>query len=61
LVGLFINQNTGVLTITATNIDENFGYVSQNCRICIQVMLKKAGWKNTPLLVTSTELENLLI
>ncbi len=60
LVGLYMNQSTGVLTITSTNIGSDLTSPSENCRLLIQVMIKKAGWKNREIIVTPDELSNLL-
>lgn len=59
-VSLFMNQSTGVLTITSTNVGSDLTSPSENCRIVIQVLLKKAGWKNQELIVLPDQLANLL-
>lgn len=56
LVGTYMNQTTGVLTITSTNIDENLAVPSENCKINIQVFLKKGGFVNSQTDVTPDEI-----
>jgi len=56
LVGTYMNQTTGVLTITSTNVDENLTTPSENCKIVVQVMLKKGGWVNTQVDVSPNEI-----
>jgi hypothetical protein len=46
LLGAYMNQTTGVLTITSTNVNEDLTIPSQNCKIIIDVLLKKGGWVN---------------
>ncbi len=60
LVGTFLNHNTGVLTIRASNVYGSNINNTLNCRINITVMAKKSGWKNKHMDVTSDELTVLL-
>ena len=59
LVGTYLDSSTGVLTIRGTNLydDPNITF---NCKILITVYLKKAGWKNLPMVIPSNQLINLL-
>lgn len=59
LVGTYMDQNTGVLTITSTNVDESLTSPSENCKIVVQVMLKKGGWVNTATKVNPDEVTEL--
>ena len=59
LVGTYIDPATGVLTIRGTNL-YNDPDITFNCKILITVYLKKAGWKNNPLVVPVNQVENLL-
>jgi len=56
LVGSYMNQITGVLTLTSTNVDENLASPSENCKVTIQVMLKKSGWVNKQTEVSPNEI-----
>jgi len=56
LVGTYMDQSTGILTITSTNVDENLAVPSENCKIVIQVMLKKGGFVNTQIEVSPNEI-----
>ena len=56
----YIDQDTGVLIITSSNINASLVNPTQNCKISVQVLLKKSGWKNTSLTVLPDQLSNLL-
>jgi hypothetical protein len=46
LVGTYMDHETGVLTISSSNLIADTLVPTANCRIVIQILLKKAGWKN---------------
>lgn len=56
LLGIYMNQSTGVLTITSTNVNEDLSIPSQNCRVVVDLMLKKGGWVNTQTDVSPNEI-----
>ncbi len=60
LVGTYIDNDTGVLTIRSTNVLAEDSDMTLNSKITITVFIKKAGWKNNPLIVENAQLINLL-
>lgn len=60
LVGTYIDNTTGVLTIRSTNVLADSTDITLNSKITITVFIKKAGWKNNPLIINNVHLVNLL-
>ena len=61
LVGCSIDPIKGVLTIMSSNVNSNIIDPTQNCKISIQVLLKKSGWKNKPIDIYPDQLNFLLV
>jgi len=55
-VGTYIDHDTGLLRVRAYNIVNNDIRPEVRTRIYVIVNLKKAGWRNSPRVVSSTEL-----
>lgn len=55
-VGTYIDHDTGLLRVRAYNIVNNDIRPEVRTRIYVNVNLKKAGWRNPPRIVSSTEL-----
>ncbi len=60
IIGVYINPTTGILTITMRDLDVDSVYSTLVTKIQIEVFLKKAGWNNTVLNITSSEVQGLL-
>ena len=48
-IGLYIDQDTGILTVDKRNMLYTAGDTTASCRIQILVYLKKGGWRNSVL------------
>jgi len=59
-IGVSMDYSTGILTLNFTNLYEDSILQTLNTKIQISVYLKKGGFNNTPLLVNSTKVQNLL-
>lgn len=59
LIGTYIDNTTGVLTIRATNVNSD-PMITMNCRILVTVYLKKSGFVNKHTEVLENELTFLL-
>jgi hypothetical protein len=59
-IGVFIDHSTGILTLNASDLAEDAIFKSLVTKISITVYLKKAGWTNGHLIVTSNEIQGLL-
>ena len=60
LCGTYLDQESGILTITSSNVNASLINPTENCKISIQILLKKAGWKNKTLNVFPSQLLGLL-
>jgi len=59
-IGVSFNELNGILTLNFNNLYEDPVLETQKTRILITVFLKKAGFKNSPLKISSYQLKNLL-
>jgi hypothetical protein len=59
-IGVSINYTTGDLTLNFTNLFQDEILETISTKIQISVYLKKAGFNNSPLFVTSAKVKNLL-
>ncbi len=59
-MGVSMDYSTGILTLNFTNLYEDSVYATLNTKVQISVYLKKAGFNNTPILVDSTKVSNIL-
>jgi hypothetical protein len=59
-IGAYIDHTTGILTLNAQDLAEDNVYLSLVTKITITVYLKKAGWNNQHLVITSDVLQGLL-
>lgn len=58
-IGVSIDQSTGILTIYAKNLEEDNVYQSLVTKIQVIAYLKKGGFNNEVLTITSSEIEGL--
>jgi hypothetical protein len=58
--GINIDYSTGLMTLQFNNLYEDPVQQTLNTKIQITVFLKKAGWNNTPITITSDRTKNLL-
>lgn len=59
-IGISIEPSTGILKLNFANLYEDPILQTLKTRVQITVFLKKAGFNNTPLVVNSTQVQNLL-
>lgn len=59
-IGCYIDHSTGILTLNVGDLAEDALLLSLVTKISISVFLKKAGWNNTHLIVTSDEVQGLI-
>ena len=59
-IGISIDTSTGILTLNFNNLYEDAILQTLKTRVQITVYLKKAGFNNAPLVVDSTQIQNLL-
>lgn len=59
-LGLYLDQETGILTVTAADLKENKLMLPLVTRVLITVYLKKAGWKQNFTIVKSSQIAGLL-
>jgi len=57
--GLYMDQITGLLTVTVDNINYNAVWSEIRAKILITAYLKKGGWNNTPLTIPNTQVAGL--
>jgi hypothetical protein len=60
IIGIYMDQNTGLLTLTIKDLSVDPFYVSLVTKIQVTVYLKKAGFVNTTLVVTPDVIPGLL-
>jgi hypothetical protein len=58
--GVYLDPTTGILRLNFAYLYEDPIFLSMNTKLGINVLLKKAGFNNTPLLVNRTQMSNLL-
>lgn len=61
VIGTYMDHTSGILRINAYNIVRNEFYPQIRTRILVKVSLKKAGFTNSPVYVSSTDLASVLI
>lgn len=61
VIGVFMDHTTGILSLTIQDLDENPLYRTLVTKIQIVVYLKKSGWNNQVLTITSDELAGLVV
>ena len=59
-IGVYMDHATGILTLNAQDLAEDIVYLSLVTKITVTVYLKKAGWNNQHLVITSDQLQGLL-
>lgn len=59
-IATYIDHDTGILRVRGYNIVENEFFPELRSRIVVNVMLKKAGWINSVVEITSSELTQIL-
>lgn len=59
-IGVSIDYGTGILTLNFNNLYQDPVKPTLNTKIQVSIYLKKAGWNNTPLFVSSSKLQNIL-
>lgn len=59
-IGCYIDHATGILTLNAGDLAEDSLLLSLVTKISITVFLKKAGWNNNHLVVTSDQIQGLI-
>lgn len=59
-IGVSIDSETGILTLNFANLYEDPILQTLKTRVQITVYLKRAGFNNTPLIISSTKIQNLL-
>ena len=60
LIGTSLNPDTGVITITSSNVKSNVLDSTESCILSIQVLLKKSGWRNQTTNVLANQVSTLL-
>ncbi len=59
-IGVSMDYTTGILTLNFTNLYEDSVLTTLNTKVQITVYLKKGGFNNTPVSVSSSKVSNLL-
>jgi hypothetical protein len=59
-VGVSFHPDTGILTVNFNNLYESPTLQTQKTRLQITVFLKKAGFKNDPVVIGASKVKNLL-
>lgn len=59
-IGVYMDYTTGLLSLNFTNLYEDVVLQTLNTKIQIQVFLKKGGFNNTPIVINSTQVQNML-
>ena len=59
-IGCYINHETGILTLNVGDLAEDNLLISLVTKISITVFLKKAGWNNQHIVVTSDQIQGLI-
>lgn len=59
LIGVFIDETTGLMTLSANSILNDAIHVDLRTRIEIKIYLKKGGWNNQTLVIPNTEVAGL--
>ena len=60
IIGIYLDTTTGILKLTIQDLSVNEVYKTLVSKIQILVYLKKAGWKNTPLVINTSEVAGLI-
>jgi hypothetical protein len=60
IIGVYLDTATGILKLTIQDLSVNQVYQTLVSKIQILVYLKKAGWKNTPLVINTSEVAGLI-
>jgi hypothetical protein len=55
-----MDQSTGILKLSLKDLAVDPVYLTLVTKIQIQVFLKKAGWNNAPLIVSSDQIQGLI-
>jgi hypothetical protein len=59
--GVYMDQTTGLMTLTISDISNSAQYQELRTKILITVYLKKAGWNNVPLVVPHNQVAGLFM
>lgn len=59
-MGVSVDQTTGIVKLNFTNLYQDLILQSLDTKVQVQVMLKKAGFNNPPVFISSTKMTNLL-
>jgi hypothetical protein len=60
IIASYIDHSTGILTINASDLSEDSVYLSLVTKLTVTVYLKKAGWNNSHLVISSDEFQGLM-
>lgn len=60
IIGVHLDASTGILQLTIKDLSVDEVYQTLVTKIQILVYLKKAGWNNTPLIVSASEIAGLI-
>lgn len=60
IIGVYLDSSTGILKLTIKDLAVDQVYKTLVTKIQIIVYLKKAGWKNTPLVINTSEVVGLI-
>lgn len=60
IIGVHLDTTTGILKLTIQDLSVDAVYKTLVSKIQILVYLKKAGWKNAPLIINTTEVVGLI-
>lgn len=60
IIASYIDHSTGILTLNASDLSEDNVYLSLVTKLTVTVYLKKAGWNNSHLVITSDEFQGLI-
>lgn len=59
IIGVFLDHSTGIMTLTANDLQADEIFMTLVTKIQVLVYLKKAGWKNEILVVEPSQIEGL--
>lgn len=59
-IGVLVDQDTGMLTFDTNNLQEDNVYLTLTTKIIVTVYLKKAGWNNPQITVSSSQVAGLI-
>jgi hypothetical protein len=61
IIGVNVDPNTGIMTLSAMDVDYDPVYAELRTKILVTVYLKKGGWNNTPITISANQFAGLFV